>query len=147
MITQVSVPGSGGTAGSGIDRGVGTVTIVDDDPGTGPAVSIGDMAAAVPMGKKKAALDLPITLSTPLAEDVTVGFVMVPGDATSKDLSGKKAGKVTILAGSTTATLAFKVKPHLFPPADRTFSISLVSVLSGNAQLGRTSGLGTLLAE
>jgi hypothetical protein len=129
--------------GYGIDRAVGTGTILNDDSNVGPTLSIGDQTVVVPQGKSKGTLALPISLSQTSGSAVTATFVLALGSATKKDFTGKVAGSVTIPAGSLTATLVFVVKPHLDALTDKSFTVMLSNAVG--ATLLRSTGTGTML--
>ena len=130
--------------GYGFERAVGTGTILNDDPTSGVTVAAGDVSTVVPQGKSKSVVNLPVTLSAVAGGEVDLPFTVSLGTATSKDVSVKSAGLLKILAGSLSANVAFKIKPHLDAGSDKVITVTL-GAPTGGAVLGKASGTFTLL--
>jgi hypothetical protein len=136
------------TPGYGLERGVGTGTIYDDDPAPGlMTTSVGDTSIVVPQGKAKGSLEIPVMLNVPAAVDTSVTYVVTTSDATPADYSGPNQGTVKIKAGLSDAMIVFSVKPHLDAGADKSLTITLTGGFSkmGTVTLGHSIGTATLL--
>ena len=136
-----------GTPLDGVTAGTpsaATVTIVDDDDASLPALSVGDAEAAEGDG-----VEFTVTLSAAAAADVTATWTAsLATDDTAEtgdfiDLSAA-TGTLTITASQTTATVTVATKEDTTDEEDETFTVTLSSP-SSNAELGTSaSAKGTI---
>jgi hypothetical protein len=140
------------TGGYDLGRPVGTGTILDDDPASGPTLGIGDGSIAVASSGTET-LKLPVTLSQPVAGTVTVPYTINPFTAAYSataagggNFGGKLSGKVVFAAGSTIKTISVPIWPGSSPSFDSTFTVDLSSPSNSSVTLVRGTGTGTILA-
>lgn len=121
--------------GTGIVRGQGTGTIVNDD-----GVSVAN-AVSVQEGNGVGAPNIArftISLSSPLSQDVTVGYSTADGTASAGEDYTAVSGSVVIRAGSTTATVDVEIVGDQIFESNETFLLQLTSadgveIIDGNA--------------
>jgi streptogramin lyase len=129
--------------GYGVIRRQGAVTVLDDDPGAGERMAIGD-AAAVVQGAADGHLYIPVTLATPAPAAISATYTVNAGSAGTRFTLAKR-GTVRFANGTTTAFLDATVRRQATPPTVNTSFTVTLSVPIG-AVLGRATGTGTLLA-
>ena len=124
----------GGLA-TGLDN-FGTGTIVDDDVAlASPDLTIGDDAVA-----EGGILNLPVTLSYPAPEPISVRLSAVGGSADGSDYS-IPVGVVTFAAGSNAAVLAINTNDDPVFESAETVVVGVTAVTQGS--LGNSSDTGT----
>jgi hypothetical protein len=126
-------------SGPEIADGEGVGTIVDDDPQ--PAVRVAD-AAASPEG---ATASFAVTLSAPSGRDVTVAFTTVDGSATAGQDYTARSGRLTIPAGSTSATVPVALLDDGVDEPSEGFELRLSAPAA--ATLGRAAASATVLDD
>lgn len=142
----VQVTLTGATPGAGIDRAVGTGTILNDDPGGGtPTVSIGDVSAVV-LNQGKGPITVPITLSAPQGSLTGVHYMVAFDEtATTKEVSIHKAGSLAFAPGALDASIPLSLKQDpTLTSGSHTFTITLF--MPSGVALGRSTGTVMLLA-
>ena len=98
---------SGATIGTGFLANVGLVLIADDDPP--PVVSAG-VALVVEGDEGSVTVQVPVRLSAPLAQTVTVGWATSPGPVPTPGVDFVAAGgTVTFAPGQVAATITVTV--------------------------------------
>jgi hypothetical protein len=142
---------------AGLAPGVG---VLGSDPAAAaatPRVDIGDVSTWEGTLPEKAArvLSFPVTLSDPVTSDVTITYHVMGGTATGgrpgtgADFYDFKGASRTLLFRAGTAQSKF-VNVRVFPDAldegDETVMVMIESI-SGPAELGDSSGLGTILDD
>ena len=121
---------------------VGLGTIINDDPGTGTRLGIGD--AAINEGNAgQRRLQFTVSLSKPAASAVKFSYTTGGGTATPGRDYSAKSGTITIAAGSTSAVVAINVKGNAVPAANTTFGITLSNPSAG-VTFVRATGTGTI---
>ncbi|EIE48629.1 hemolysin-type calcium-binding protein [Citreicella sp. 357] len=141
----VVTPPSGVSLGTGAL--VGTATILDDDSGPGPVISIADGAAL-----EGESLRFVVTLSEPATDAVTVNYrTLMNGTANDDDLyyaptSTSNNGIVTFAAGETTASIYIYARNDSADERDENFTVELFdessnAALAGNAATLRANGI------
>ncbi|MBU2960317.1 hypothetical protein KO516_05690 [Citreicella sp. C3M06] len=124
---------------------VGTATILDDDSGLGPVISIADST-----NLEGEYLRFVVTLSEPATDAVTVNYrTLLTGSADDDDLyyassSSSNNGTVTFAAGETTASIYVYIRSDSSDERDENFAIELYDE-SSNASLA--GGVSTLRAN
>jgi hypothetical protein len=83
-----------------------------------------------------------VSLSAPSSNAVSVDFQTADGTATAGQDYQPQSGKLTILAGSTSATISVPIIADSVAEADETFTVNLGNSL--NATLATASGVGTI---
>ncbi len=137
------------TGGAFIHQSVGSDGVLDDDPWVGsPRVSVGDAAVFAGVAGNDRTAEVPITLSAPIAANVTVTYSVGGGTATPNvDYFAKASGTVTFDAGKALSkVLILRIPPHVAPEPTKTVSVAL-AVVSNGAVLGRTNGTVTIYDE
>jgi large repetitive protein len=136
-----------------LGRATGTGTILADDTSGGPTLGIGDTAAVV-LGSGKASLSLPVTLSDPASQTISVSYSVTPGTATYSSTAagggnygGKVTGTVTFTAGSSSKTISVPIWPSANLANDVGFTVSLSGLTGSGVTLIRSTGAGTILGS
>ena len=127
-------------AGVEVVDGVGIGTILDDDSDARPDLTV--LGAEAPEGE---AVEFPVTLSAPAAQDVTLSYRIVSFTATpGADFDGSD-GTLTIPSGQTTATLSIDTFDDPDIEADERFRV----VFEGapGADLAQRSADGVILDD
>ncbi len=107
-----------------IGRSVGTATILNDDMGTTPAVSIGDVNVIEGHSlTAKATFD--VTLDVPATGTVTVPWSTSPGTATAGSDYVTASGTLSFPAGTTSKTVAVTVNGDTVSEPDEIATINL----------------------
>ena len=120
-----------------MDRGSATMTIRDnDDP---PSVSIAD-ASGVEDSVGKLSFD--VTLNTPSAKEITLGYATADDTATAASDYTHTNGTLTFSAGEITKTIDVPVLEDGSPEEDETFTVTLSNAF--NATIGDGTGTGTI---
>ncbi len=107
-----------------------TTTITDND--AAPTVVVGPGSGPEGTGPATT-LALPVTLSAPSGQPVSVGYDLAPGTATAADLS-LASGTVSVPPGQTTGTIAVPIVADALDEDDEAFSAALKAPV--NATLG-----------
>lgn len=120
----------------------GAATVVVDDVAVfstdGPVTpSVGVAAAAVGVAESAGTAEVAVRLSSPSADDVTVGYATADGTAVAGTDYTATSGTLTIPAGGTTAAVAVPVADDAVPRPNRTFTLTLAD------PQGATLGLAT----
>ncbi len=143
------------STGLSIGRAVGTGTILNDDPGAGVRLGIGD--AAIVEGNSGAGRNLvfPVLLSSPSTSALSVSYTVSGVNATygakataTSDFGGKTSGSVSfpLLTSGKTAvlkTISIPIWADTRPESDETFTIT-ISTTSGAVTVARSVGTGTI---
>ena len=124
-------------SGPEVVDGEGVGTIVDDDPQ--PAVGAADAAAATEGGTASFA----VSLSAPSGRDVSVAFATADGSATAGQDYTARSGRVTIPAGSTSATVPVALLDDGADEPSESFELRLSAPAA--ASLGRAAATATIL--
>lgn len=110
-------------------------------PPATPALSIGD--ATVTEGNAgTATLSFPVTLSSPAARAVTVGYATADGTAVAPSDYAAASGTVTFSPGETARTIAVGVVSDVAVEPSETLTVTLSAPV--NATLGRGAATGTI---
>jgi glucose/arabinose dehydrogenase len=123
--------------GAPIVSGTGTVTIIDDDPGTGLRVSVGDLAMLEGDAGART-VTATVSLSAPSPGGVSVRYTTADASAASPTDFVAKSGTVTFAANKTTAAIKIAIQGDgTFEPSEA-FAIDLSNPVG--AVLGRAVG-------
>jgi chitinase len=123
----------------------GTGTVINDDPGSGRRVAIGD--ASLNEGNDGGrTLRFTVTCSTPSSTALKVSYATGGGSASAGGDYGAKSGTVTIRAGETSASVTIKIKGDAVPEPDETFRVTLSNPGSG-ATITRAIATGTIRTD
>ena len=125
-----------------ISDATGLATILDDDPGTGKRLAIGDVSVHEGDSGSRAAV-FTVSLSSPSASTVTVAFTTADGTAAAPADYATRSGTVTFAPGATSATVKVPVLPDGASEGNETFTI----VLSGSSgpAIVDTTGVGIIV--
>ena len=115
----------------------GTVTINDDDSGSGPILSIGDVTVT-----EGGSAVFTITLSETASNNVTVQYQTVDGTATSASDYVARSGIVVFNPGDTVKTRTVMTQQDNLPEPDEIFTMSLTNPT--NATLAQSAGTATI---
>ena len=146
-LTVTAVSGSPAVVGDP----TGSVTIVDDDPGSGPVVSIGEVSA--PEGDALSPLaqsvKVPITLSAPQSSDTLVTWIVSGGTATAgSDYKAVPSPRTTkIKAGKTRGFATVTLYGDTNVEADETVDLTVTAVSGSGASLGDPDGTVTIVDD
>ena len=128
-----------------IAKGTATGTVIDDDPGSGLRLSVGD--AAISEGDSgKRQLAFTITLSDPAPGIVTVSYTTAGQSATAGTDYTTKTGTAKFLAGKSSVEVTVILRGDATPEPNETFTFTL-SGPTGGAILGRAVGTGTIIND
>ena len=120
-----------------MEAGSATMTIRDnDDP---PSVSIAD-ASGVEDSVGKLSFD--VTLNTPSAKEITLGYATADDTATAASDYTHTNGTLTFSAGEITKTIDVPVLEDGSPEEDETFTVTLSDAV--NVTIGDGTGTGTI---
>jgi Calx-beta domain/Right handed beta helix region len=109
-----------------------------------PTLAIG--AVSVPEGNSgQASAVLPVTLSGPAGQTVTVSFATAAGTATAGADYVSTSGVLTFPPGTTARTVAVPVVGDLMREGDETFSVGLTAPVNGT--VGTPSALATIVDD
>ncbi len=127
-----------------------TVTAVDNVGGGGavavsPSAFVGDAVTLKGTSGTTQAI-FSVSLSFPLVADVTIAYATSDGTAVAGRDYVATSGTVTIKAGQTRATFAVPVIGNTLAGGNVTFNVTL-SNPTGGVQLGRATGVGTILND
>ena len=120
-------------------------TVLNDDPGVGTTVNVGD-AATYEGNAGIRRLKFTVALSDPVANAVTVDYAVSGVTATGGSDVVTNHGRVTIAAGATTNTITVSVKGDAAVEPDEIFMLTLQDPSSG-VTLGRAIGTGSILND
>ncbi|MGQ0832700.1 MAG: beta strand repeat-containing protein [Microthrixaceae bacterium] len=120
---------------AGVDDGVGTMTITDDD--ATPSLSIADVAVA-----EGSTGSVPVSLSHPSSQAITVDVTSADGTATSADYT-PVAAQASFAAGETTASIPVETLTDALAEGDETLTLSLNGV-TGSATIADGSSVVTI---
>jgi secreted trypsin-like serine protease len=136
---------SGG--GATVGRGTGTVTILDDDPGGGIRLAVGDARVVEGNDGKAIKAKLTVSLSAPSATDVTFTWATAAATASGDRDFTPRSKTASIRAGRVSTTITLSVTPDWLPElgVDETFTVTLSSVVG--ATVTRGGGTVTILAD
>jgi hypothetical protein len=118
----------------------GTGTIIDDDPGSGLAVAVGD-ASVVEGNAGSRTVKVPVTLSAPAgATTVTVPYSISGVNASwgktansNNDFGGSLTGTVTFTGSAVSKTITVTIYGDTTPEPDETIAVMLGSVSGATA--------------
>jgi alpha-tubulin suppressor-like RCC1 family protein len=129
-----------------IGKGMGTVTILDDDPTSGPELAVGDVAVVEgDIGSLRAMV--PLTLSQPLGSSIDVIWTTNDGTATAGEDYEPRTRMKRIRPGRTRVFLPVDVLFDTVPEADETFTIEVLSVSGAAVTTRRALGTVTILDD
>jgi hypothetical protein len=139
------------TGGFGLGTPVATATILDDDPGAGLRVSVGDASIwEGNQGKTATAANgakVWVSLSEPAISTVTVQVTVTGVTATAgSDFIKAFTKTLTFKAGQWQKAVAIPVKPDLVSEPDETVTVTL-SNTTGGLVVGRSVGTVTILND
>jgi hypothetical protein len=128
-----------------IADGSGTGTILSDDAGAPPGVTISDASMLEPdIGSQT--MYFTVTLSAISAQNVTLSYTTLDGTATTADVDYQKTtGTLVIPAGSLTGKIGVRVYGDFRKEQNETFSVQLTSAL--NATLVDPLAIGTIIND
>jgi hypothetical protein len=139
------------TGGFGLANPTATATIVDDDPGSGLRVSVGD--ASIWEGDVAKTVKATnngkvwISLSEPATSTVSVTLTVAHGTATvGTDYKNVKPKTITFKAGQWQKVVSIGVWPDLDPEGDETVTLTLSNPSAG-LDIGRGTGTLTILND
>lgn len=130
--------------GVSIGDGAGVATIVDDDPGTGRRLAVGDVSVPEGDAATRAAV-FTVSLSRPSTSTVTVNYATADVSATAGTDYTAAGGTLSFAPGTTSATIKVPVTGDLTIENDETFTITL-SGASG-ATTSDATGTGTIIDD
>jgi hypothetical protein len=131
--------------GAMLRKSTATGTILDDDPGTGVRLAVGDASVPEGDGGPAHSIAFPVTLSRPSTTTVTVTVHTMPGTASDgSDFVGKSAG-ITFAAGQIRKEFTVSVKPDTVVEPNETFTVMAMDAT--NATISDDSATGTILSE
>jgi Ca2+-binding RTX toxin-like protein len=133
-LNATTVTPVGGTSNA---SATGTATLFDL-----PALRIDDQTVNEATGTAT----FTVTLSSPAATEVTVGYTSVDGSATSGSDYGAVSGTLTFAPGELTKTIAVPITDDLVYEGPETFTIQLANP-STNAVIADPLGLGTIMDD
>jgi chitinase len=147
-----SVTLSNPTGGAVVGRSDATGTIINDDPGTGLGVGVGD-ASIVEGNAGTRSVAASVTLSAaPGATTVSVPYTIGGGTAiwgktaaSLADFGGALSGTLTFRGAAITRTITIPIYGNTTPQIDRTIVINLGSVTG--ATVVRATGAVTILDD
>jgi hypothetical protein len=144
----LSVTLSAPTGGAGLapGRSTGTVTILNDDAGSGLRVSVGDTAIWEGNGGKGNASKVLVTLSGPAPSTVSVRLTLSSGTAGTADYKTWAAKTVTFNAGQFQKSFSITVLADTAHVGHESAKLTLSSPSSG-LTLGRSVGTLTILDD
>jgi hypothetical protein len=125
-----------------LGRGVGTATIVNDDPSV--SLSVGD-ASVLEGNSGLIGAIFTVTLSAASTQTVTVNYATAPGTATAGGDYQSSAGVLTFAPGQTSQTVTVWVVGDTVQELSETFTLNLSSPV--NAGLARAQGTGTIIDD
>lgn len=153
--TETFVVNLSSASGAVIADGLGTGTIIDDDPVPLPTVSIGDASANEgklnTKGKNAGSPQLTsmtftVTLSAASAQSVTVDYSTADSSATLANNDYQAAsGTVTFSPGQTSQTITVTIVGDNNVEPDEDFTVNLSN--ASGADIGSGSGTGTIVND
>ena len=105
-----------------LGRGQATGTILNDD--AAPALSIGDVSI-LEGNSGTSNVQVPVTLSAPSGQTVTVAYSTAPGTASAGSDFTTTTGTLTIPAGSTSLSIPVPIVGDVLNEPDEAFTVSL----------------------
>jgi hypothetical protein len=124
--------------------GSATGAIVDDGPYIPPQVSTGDISVTQPTSGTATA-HVPVTLTGPSRDPVTVSYATANGTATAGVDYRKTSGNLTIKAGHLSGTISVTILPSATSHPPRTFTVTLSNPVK--ATLGTATATVTLVSQ
>lgn len=141
----LSAPGSGTALAAG--RSTGTITILNDDPGSGLRVVVSDVSICEGNGGKPNAAHVLVSLSAPATSTVTVTITIAPGTASGGGDYKTWAPKVlTFQAGQVQKTVNVSVLEDRLHEGDETARLTLSNAGTG-LTIGRSVGTLTIVDD
>ena len=135
------------TAGSGVANPslTATGTIINDD---GIAVVDINSVSIIASPTDTVNAVFTVTLSTAVTQQVTVGYATADNTALSSngDYIPQSGNLTFVPGGPVSQTITVPVGPHPVPIDDTSFFVNLSS-LTGNATIGASRGVGTIIAQ
>lgn len=125
-----------------IDNGVGTATIVNDDPA--PTININGVTVTEGNSGTTPAT-FTVTLSNPSAAPVSVQFSTADGTANAGSDYAATAGTINFAPGETTKSITVLVNGDVLSELDETFTVTLAN--STNAAIGVATATGTIVND
>jgi hypothetical protein len=155
-LTSVNAGASGAVLGNTIQV-VGTIR---DDDFVIPTVSIADASVLESSAPNTPVLEFPVTLSGPAQTDTIISFrsLTLSSAGTATPLQGTfdsrttedfipKQNQIVIPAGQTSGTIRIGVFGDSDIESDEVVGVELVELISGNATLGTTLAVGTIIND
>ncbi|HEX4491503.1 MAG TPA: Calx-beta domain-containing protein [Acidimicrobiia bacterium] len=131
--------------GGSIVQPVGTVTILDDDPGSGSLhADVGDVTV-LEGGAATRSAAFTVSLSAPSPGGVTVGYATADGTAKAGTDYTATAGTLTFAAGQVSQTVDVPVKGDRNSETTESFTLALSKPVG--AALGRATGTGYVATD
>jgi hypothetical protein len=127
-----------GATGATIADGAAIGTIIDNDPQ--PTITISNIKVSDSGSTPNAIFT--VSLSAPSSNPITVDYQTANGTAMAGVDYQAKSGKLTILAGTTSATIAIPIVTDALTEPDETFTVNLGNAV--NATLTTATGIGTI---
>lgn len=132
--------GLAAVSGATLGDGSATGTIINDDSGSGPTLSIGDVTIAEGNSLSKQAV-FTVSLSSPATGKVTFDIATANGTATAgSDYVSKSLIGQAILAGGSTKTFSVAIKGDTVAEANETFSVNVSNVIGTTTADGQATG-------
>jgi len=135
-----------GVAALAPGRSVGTITILNDDGGSGLRASVSDVSMWEGNGGKPNAAKVLVTLSSPATSTVTVTLTLTTGTAGTADFKTWAPKTVTFTAGQFQHSYSILVVEDSAHEGNETATLTLSAPSAGLA-LGRTAGALTILDD
>ena len=139
------------TGGLILGRATGTGTILSNDTSGGTTLGIGDTGVVV-LGTGSASLALPVTLSDPVPNTVSVRYTVTSGTATYSSTAagggnygGKTTGTLTFATGTSYKTISVPIWPNASILTDSDFTVTLSGLTGSGVTVIRSTGVGTIL--
>jgi hypothetical protein len=130
--------------GAVVGRRVGTGRIIDDDPGTGPRLAIGD-GAVVEGARGARSARFTVSLSAPATQRVTFHWSTLDGSAVAGSDYRSMSLDGTIDVGRISTTVPVPVLADSVSEPTEMFTVRLSDV--SGATRGRTNGVGKILDD
>lgn len=136
---------SNATGGAAIGIPTGTGTIINDDPGSGVRIGVGDAAIAEGDAGPTRPATSTVTLSRTSGATVTVKYQIAAGTASGGSDFKTKSGTITFKPGQWKKTVSALVVPDTIDESDETAIITLTN--PNGATLGRSVGTVTIIDD
>ena len=136
---------SNATGGAVIGRATGTGTIIDDDPGTGVRIGVGDAAIAEGDTGPSRPATIAVTLSNTATSTVSVGYQLAAGTASAGSDFIARSGTITFRPGQWKKSVVGVVVADTEGEVDETAIVTLTN--PSGATINRSTGTLAILDD